>query len=95
MIAACTDSMIGSSAERVRQRGSEPLQAGVVVGEQQIVLRREVAIEGPQRHPGVGGDLLGRRVLDALGEEAHQRRLPQRLARALAARRLRRPDHAA
>ena len=69
------------------------MQAGVVVGEQQIVLGREVAIEGPQRHPGVGGDLLGRRVLDALGEEPHHRRLPQRLAGALAARRLGRPDH--
>ena len=77
----------------LRQRGPEPLQAGVVVGEQQIVLGREVPIERAKRHPGVGGDLLGRGVLDALGEEPHHRRLPQRLARALAARRLGRSDH--
>ena len=76
-----------------RQRSLEPLQAGVIVGEQQIVLRREVAVEGPQRHPGVGRDLLGRRVLDSLCEEANHRRLPQRFAGALTARRLGRPDH--
>ena len=77
----------------LRQRRPEPVQAGVVVGEQQIVLGREVAVEGPQRHPGVGRDLLGRGVLDALREEPDHRRLPQRLAGALAARRLGRSDH--
>ena len=92
-IADCTDSMIDSSAGRSASAAAEPVQAGVVVGEQQIVLGREVAIEGPQRHPGVGRDLLGRRLLDALGEEPHHRGLPQRLARAFAARRLGRSDH--
>ena len=83
------DRLVGSPR---RQRRPEPLQAGVV-GEEQIVLGREVAVEGPQRYPGVGRDLLGRRVLDALGEEPHDRRLPQRLAGALTARRLGGPDH--
>ena len=91
MIADCTDSMMGSSAVGLQCR-AEPLQPGVV-GEQQIVLGREVTIEGPQRDPGVGRDLFGRRVLDALGQESHQRGLTQRLARAFTARRLRGPDH--
>src|SRR5262249_5820446 len=75
------------------QRGAEPVHAGVVVGEQQIVLRREVAIEGPQRHPGVGSDLFGRRLLDPLRDETHQRGPSQGLARAFTARGLSRPSH--
>ena len=77
----------------IGQRRAEPLQPRVVVGEQQIVLGGEVPVEGAQRHSGVGGDLLGGRVLHALREEADQRGLAQRLARAFAARRLRRSDH--
>ena len=75
------------------QRGSEPVQAGVIVGEQQLVLGGEMPVEGPQRHPGVRGDLLGRGALHPLRQKAHQRRLLQRLTRALTADGLRRPGH--
>ena len=74
------------------QRRAKPIETGVV-GEQQIVLGPEVAVERAQRNTGVGRDLLGRRVLDALGQESHHRGLAQRLARAPAACRLGGPDH--
>lgn len=41
------------------QRRAKPVQSGVVVGKQQIVLGSEVAIESTQRHPGVLRNLLG------------------------------------
>jgi hypothetical protein len=67
------DRLVGRSG---RQRRSEPVQPGIVVGEQQVVLGGEVAVEGPQRHPGVRSDLLGGGVIDTLREEPHQRGLP-------------------
>ena len=76
------------------ERSPEPLQAGVVVGEEQVVLRREVPVERPQGDAGVLGDLLGRGGLDALGLEPGERRPSQGDAGALAADRLRVPGHA-
>ena len=70
------------------------MQAGIVVGEEQIVFGREVPVERAQRDSGVRCDLFGRCALDALIEEAEQRRAAQRLTCALAAHRLRRPHHA-
>ena len=77
-IAACTDSMSGSSAGRDAQGRPEPVQPGVVVGEQQVVLGREVPVEGAHRDAGVRGDLLDRGRLDALAHEPGQRGPAQR-----------------
>ena len=52
-----------------------------------------MAVKRPQRHPGVGGDLLSRGVLDALGQEPHQGRAAQCVAGALTARGLGRANH--
>lgn len=55
---------------RARGQGAaKPLQPGVVVGEQKVVLGGEVPIKRSQRHAGVGGDLFGAGVLDALGQK--------------------------
>ena len=77
-IAAWTASMRGSSSPRAASADAEPVQPGVVVGEQQVVLGREVPVERADGDAGVRGDLLDRRRLDALAHEPGQRGPAQR-----------------
>ena len=47
-------------SDRTRlQCGTEPLQTGVIVGEQEVVFGGEMPIERAQGHPGIGGNLFG------------------------------------
>ena len=84
-MAANTASVTDSSRGNV-ECDPEP-GAGVVVAEQQFLLRTEVTVEGPQRDTRVGRDLLSRGLVDALGQEAHLRGVAEGLACALRAER--------
>ena len=99
VVRECEDCRLDRLDERFARRAggqcrAEPVQAGVVVREEQIVFGREVPVERAQRDTGVRRDLFGRRVLHALIEEAEQGGASQRFTGALTAHGLRRPDHA-
>ncbi|HJQ41603.1 MAG TPA: hypothetical protein VJ831_00835 [Jatrophihabitantaceae bacterium] len=72
---------------------TEPLQPGIEVGEQQIVLGREVTIERAQGDTGVRSDLLRGRLLDAVCKKSHDGSAAQRIPRSLASYRPRWSSH--
>jgi hypothetical protein len=63
-----------------REGQVEPVEPVLVVGEEHLVLAGEVAVEGAGRDAGVGGDVLDAGGVEAVADEAGQRRLAQRRA---------------